>query len=451
MTTSRGASSSGAVAPLPGRRLPRVLTEFLETEAAGGIVLVVAAVGALVWANSPLQDSYARLWHSVLEIRVAGHGLGLSLHGWVNDGLMAVFFFVVGLEIKREVVRGELRDPRRAALPAIAAVGGMAVPALVYVVVNGAGAGSHGWGIPMATDIAFALGVVALLGSRVPPSLKLFLLTLAIVDDIGAIVVIAVFYTPSIDVGAVGVAIALLSAMVALRRLDVRWLPLYVVLAVGVWLAVHQSGIHATIAGVVLGLMCPTAPLTPASTAREWAADLAQEPSPAELADMTRLARTSVSLADRLEHRLHPVSSFVIVPLFALANAGVPLGRHALSPPGTAKVAAGVAIGLVLGKLAGISGASWLAVRLRVGVLPEGAGWLQVVGIAAVSGIGFTVSLFVSELAFGATAGTSTQESPLTVAAKVGVLAGSLLAALVGLAVLAAAHRRPRPPRTVAS
>ena len=363
------------------------IQRFIATESAGGVVLVAGAVVGLVWANSPLRDSY----DSLLSTELALH---LDLHAWVNDGLMALFFLVVGLEIRRELTSGELSDPRAAAAPAIAAVGGMVVPALLYLAVVGGGPGRDGWGVPMATDIAFALGVIALLGSRVPSSLKLFLLTLAIVDDIGAIVVIAVFYTADLHAGALAGAGAILLLMLGLRLTKVGWWPVYLVLGAVLWFAVHESGVHATIAGVVMAFAVPT------------------------------------SMAERLEHGLHPWTSFLVIPIFALANAGVELTSSALDSPGTAGVAAGIAVGLVAGKTLGVTGATWLAVRTGVGRLPEESTWLQVIGIACIAGIGFTVSLFVTELAFE-------PGSPLATAAKLGVLTGSCVAAVIGAVLLA--------------
>jgi NhaA family Na+:H+ antiporter len=422
---------------LPGRRLPRAVQHFLHTESAGGIVLLVGAVVALVWANSPWQASYESLWSTEAAFELGPFRLSEDLRHWVNDGLMALFFFVIGLEIKREFVHGELRDPRTAALPALAALGGMVVPATLYLLVTGAGPGGHGWGIPMATDIAFALGVVALLGRRVPASLKLFLLTLAIVDDIGAIAVIALAYTEGLDLVALAGAGLGLAAVVALRRAEVTWVPIYVAVGAGVWLATLVSGVHATIAGVALGLLTPACPLAPAAVAREWARDLADEPSPGELVGMTRLAKESVSVAERLAHALHPFTSFVVVPLFALANAGVVLSGDAFAAPATAAVAAGVVLGLVVGKVAGISAFSWLAVRLGWGTLPAGVGWGQLVGVATVAGIGFTVSLFIAGLAF--------EDPDLVAAAKVGILAASAIAAALGSLVLARLARLAEP------
>ena len=423
----------GATDAMPGRRIPRPLRRFLATEAAGGMVLLVAAVAALVWANSAWSGSYRTLWSTELGVDLGRFRLSHDLRHWVNEALMALFFFVVGLEIKREIVAGELREWRAAALPALAALGGMVVPAVLYLLVTAGGPGSRGWGIPMATDIAFAVGVLAVLGSRVPTALKLFLLTLAIVDDIGAILVIALFYASGVETVYLLTAAALVGGMLVLNRAGVVWLVPYVVIGVGVWLATQASGVHATIAGVILGLLAPARPLTPAATARQWAADLSDEPGPAELAAMTRLASTSVSSAERLEHLLHPWTSFLVIPVFALANAGVQIRAGVFDELGAAAVAGGIALGLVCGKAAGITAAAWLAVRTGLGRLPEGATWPMVAGVATLGGIGFTVSLFIAELAF--------VPGALQDAAKLGVLGASTLAAVVGAAVLMRATR----------
>jgi NhaA family Na+:H+ antiporter len=346
---------------------------------------------------------------------------------------MVVFFFVVGLEIKRELVDGKLRDPRTAAMPAIAALGGMVVPAALYLLVNAGGSGSKGWGIPMATDIAFAVGIVALLGSRVPSSLKLFLLTLAIVDDIGAIIVIGIFYSSGLQPQFLGLAAALVIAIYVINRAGIVALAPYVVLGAALWLAMYASGVHATISGVILGLLTPARRFLPASLAREWAADLRDEPTVHELEAMRRLARHAVSPAERIGHVLHPWSSFLIVPIFALANAGVPIRADAFDAPGAVAVTGGVMLGLVLGKTLGIAGAAWFAARLGLARLPEGANWPMMFAISAVAGIGFTVSLFVAELAFDA--------GPLQDSAKLGVLAASAVAAIIGAIALSRACR----------
>ncbi len=431
------------VSPLPPPRLPLVVRRFVRTEVAGGVVLLAAAAVALVWANSPWQEGYRRLWDVELSFGVGTFLVVDDLRHWVNDGLMAIFFFVVGLEIKRELVTGELRRWRTAALPAVAALGGMVVPALIYVAVNAGGDGSRGWGIPMATDIAFALGVVALLGRRVPGSLKLFLLTLAIVDDIGAIAVIALFYSSGIDPQPLLAAAGLLLVMTALRAARVRSMAPYVMVGAGVWFAVLESGVHATLAGVVLGLLAPARPDAPDGTAREWAADLGDDPTADELRTMTTLARSSTSVAERLQHDLHPWTSFVIVPIFALANAGVSLDRAAVADAAGSPVALGIVAGLVVGKLVGISAFSWLALRLGLGALPAGVRFAQLVAVAVVAGIGFTVSLFVADLAFASAA--------LQDDARIGVIAASLLASLLGATALALTGRHRPASRRAAT
>ncbi|MGH9279689.1 MAG: Na+/H+ antiporter NhaA [Acidimicrobiales bacterium] len=430
-------TSERHVSPTPGFAMPAGLRRFFRTEQAGAVVLVGAALVALAWANSPWQAAYASLWSTELSLHLGGITISTDVRHAVNEGLMALFFFIVGLEIKRELVAGELRSWRTAALPAIAALGGMVVPAVLYLaVVAAAGAGDalQGWGVPIATDIAFAVGVVALLGDRVPASLKLFLLSLAIVDDIGAIVVIAVFYSAGVDIGALAVAAVLLAGVLVLRKVGVVWVPAYVVVGTAVWLALFQSGVQAAIAGALLGLIAPATPVAPAAVAREWTADLSDEPDAEELQAMTRLARSTVSVAERLEQGLHPFVSFVVLPLFALANAGVVLDAGLFDSPGAPAVAAGVMLGLVVGKALGISTFSWLAVRTGLGSLPTGVGWGQLVGIGVTAGIGFTVSLLVAELAFAAPG--------LQRAAKASVLIASAMAALGGALLL----RRSAPP-----
>ena len=400
------------IGPGTRRRRARALREFLDTEVAGAVVLLVAVVVALVWANSSLSSSYSDLWHTELSVSV-GWGLDMSMHQVVNDGLMTVFFFVVGLEIKRELVDGELSDPRTAAVPVAAAIGGMVVPALLFVAINASTGTTRGWGIPMATDIAFALGVLAVAGSRLASGAKLFLLTSAVVDDIGAIVVIAVVYSTSISPGALLGAAVVIGMVLLARATGVQSLVVYVLLGVLLWDAMFESGVHATIAGVVLGLITP--------------------------------ARGPDSVAERLEHRLHPLSSFVIVPLFALANAGVRLDVGSLSEPAPRAVALGVVVGLVIGKTVGISAATAIAVKTRIGRLPDGVGAGEVIGMAMVAGIGFTVSLFVTELAF--------DDPAIRDAAKTAVLVASVVAAVAGGTTLWWRGRRtaesPQQARTV--
>ena len=391
-------------------RTPRPLDPlraFLHAEAAGGLVLAVAAVAALAWANSsPVAESYDELWAYELTIGRGGLGVTEDLRHWVNDGLMAIFFFVVGLEVKRELVTGELRDPRAAILPVLAACGGVVLPALIFLSITAGESGADGWGIPIATDIAFALGVLALLGDRVPLGAKLFLLTIAIVDDIIAITVIAVAYSDSISPAWLGAAVAGMIGVVVLRLLGVNRVWPYVPLALAIWFATLESGVHATIAGVALGLLTPARPVG---------------------------GRDVLGV---LEHRLHPLSAFLVIPLFALANAGVALSSDSLSAPGAASLAAAVAIGLVVGKVLGVAGVTLLALRLRIGLLPEGVTTRYVWGLAALAGIGFTVSLFIADLAYDQVA--------LSETAKIGILGGSVVAGLLGAAILFPG-KNPRP------
>lgn len=418
------------------RRVGRPVRNFLRIEAAGGLLLIVATVVALVWANSPWSHSY----HELLETHISLH-VGDLLHldepieAWINDALMAIFFFVVGLEIKRELVAGELRDPRAAALPAIAAIGGMVVPALVFVAFASGGIGAAGWGIPMATDIAFAVGVVSLLGNRVPGAMKVFLLTLAIVDDIGAIAVIAIFYTEDLSTDWLLIAVGLTVLVVLMRLMRIWYIPVYVLVGFFLWLAVFESGIHATIAGVVLGLLTPAVPLqgeTPNDDVHVGAAI-----SGRANATVVRRAnfelKEQVSVAERLESMLHPFSSFLIIPIFALANAGIEISSDSLSNALSSDVTLGVVFGLVVGKLVGVSFATWIAVKTGISRLPRGASFTHVVGLAAIAGIGFTVSLFIAGLAFPAGSGAIDE-------AKLGILAASLLAAVFGSLILLRAN-----------
>lgn len=419
--------------------LPRPVRRFVRTESAGAIVLLASTLIALGWANSPWHHAYETLLHTNFEVSAGGWALRLDLHQVVNDALMTLFFFVVGLEIKRELTDGELSDRRNAILPALAAGGGMIVPAGVFIAITLSHGGAQGWGIPMATDIAFALGLIAAFGSRLPDGLRVFMLALAVVDDIGAIIVIAVFYSASINLVALAAALLLLGLVVVLRQRRITQIPVYAIIGVGVWLATYLSGVHATIAGVALGLLTPATALTGGQIAREWADDLDDEPSASEVRAMTQLARSSVSVAERLQYRIHPLTSFVVIPLFALTNAGVRITADALSAPGGAVVAVGVVAGLVIGKTAGISAFTWLGVKLGVGTLPADLTWGHLVGAATVGGIGFTVSLFVADLAF-------TNDPTLQSPARIGVLAGSALAASVGAVVLWAASRRAHIP-----
>jgi NhaA family Na+:H+ antiporter len=389
----------------PMERLVRPFQEFARLEASGGILLIACTVAALIWANSPWAGSYFHLWHTNLTFGFAGRLLSESLHFWINDGLMALFFLLVGLEIKRETLVGELASFRKAALPIAAALGGMIIPAGLYAVLNHGGTGVAGWGIPMATDIAFALGVLALLGDRAPTSLKVFLAALAIADDIGAVLVIAFFYTEQISWMSLAVGGAFFVALIAANRAGARHPLIYAVLGIGLWLAFLQSGIHATVAGVLLALTIP------ARQRIDSRASLVRNESPML----------------RFEHALMPWNKHVIMPVFALANAGVVLGAgaaRALTDP----ISLGVICGLVFGKPIGIVLFSWLATRSRLAAMLDGVSWRQVIGVGMLGGIGFTMSLFIANLAFG--------DTPALETAKVGILAASVASAIAGVVVL---------------
>ena len=408
--------------------MARPVRDFLATETAGGIVLLGATIIALVWMNTPLGGDYEHFWETEFALRLGDTVVSRDLRHWVNEGLMALFFLVVGLEIKRELVVGELNDAKKAALPAIAALGGMAVPAALYAMLNAGGEGSVGWGIPMATDIAFALGVLALVSPRAPSTLKLFLLTLAIVDDIGAILVIALFYSGGVELGAIAASAGFLVAMIVLRSLRIDYPPPYVFLGILAWLAMLQSGVHATIAGVAVGLIAPARAANPSSIRRlpgfeeSLAKDEPLGGAEARQARQTVLEATPVT--DRIANDLHPWTSFVVVPIFALANAGVRLDADTLADAATSPIAWGIVLGLVVGKVLGITGATALAKRSGLGLLPEGVTLKDIPGVAAIAGIGFTVAIFIATLAFDDVA---TQEI-----AKIGVLAASAIAAGVG-------------------
>jgi NhaA family Na+:H+ antiporter len=380
-----------------GKYLTPVGEEFVAVEALSGLAVIAGAVAAMVWVNLA-PAGYADVWDHVFSIGPDSWGVTLDTRHWLNDGLMAIFFFVVGLEIKRELVTGELRDPKKAAVPVIAALGGMLVPAGIYLAVNAGTDATHGWGIPVATDIALAAGVLAILGGIVPGPLRLFLLTLAIADDIGAIIVIALFYSKGVDGVWLVAAVATVAVIYGMQRANIASPFAYVLPALLLWECVFQSGVHATIAGVVLGLLMPARPVR------------------------------GRPVLEQCEHVLHPWSSFLIVPLFALANAGVRLGGDAARDALTSRVALGIVLGLVVGKPVGILLATALAQKAGVGRLPTGLTLRHVIGAGAIAGIGFTVALFVADLTFF---GVELES------AKVAVLAASVFAALLGSVVLA--------------
>ena len=446
-------------------RIERVLAPFRAftgTAAAGGILLFIAAVAALVWANSPWRDSYTDLWMTKVSIQAGGYGLEKTLGHWINDGLMVVFFFVVGLEIKREVLVGELAAPRQAALPIVAAVGGAIVPAAIYLAFNGGTDAARGWGVPMATDIAFSLGVLALLGSRIPTGLKVFLTALAIVDDLIAVLVIAFAYTETVAWDYLLAGLAILVLAFVLNWLHVIRPMAYAILGVVMWLAFVKSGVHATIAGVLLALAIPAR--TRIDTAefldrgRALLADFESAAAPgthiltnkdhqSALYEMETTAELVQSPMQRLEHVLHPWVAFLIVPLFALANAGIELGKG-LGDALTSPIGLGVIVGLVVGKQIGVTLTALLVTRLGLASLPEGVTMRQIYAVSWLAGIGFTMSLFVAELAFVGAGDLTT--------IKTGILAASMIAGTVGYALLrivtrpgAGDERRPtgRPRR----
>jgi len=420
------------------RRVVRPLQEFLQTSTAGASLLFLAVVAALVWANSPWKASYETLFGTDLTLRIGTLvGIEEDLHFWINDGAMTLFFLVVGLEIKREVVSGELQQLRVATLPIMAAIGGMVVPAMIYLAVAGGGATGRGWGIVMATDIAFALGVLALAASYASPRLKPLLLTLAIVDDIGAILVIAIFYADGVDVSALILAVAIAGAIAIAIAVHIRFVLVYVLLGGALWYATYRAGIHPTIAGVVLGLMTPAMPFQrPAAVsdeARRTADETSDDPEPVDGDEhwwmrLAWLSREAVSPLARTEHALLPWTSFVILPLFALANAGVELSLTRFEAALSAPVSVGIFLGLVLGKPLGVMAGAFVTVRSGLGLLAEDVGWGDLVGMSMNAGIGFTVALFIAELAF--------PDGPLLDEAKIAILAASVVAGVAGYTIL---------------
>ena len=420
------------------RLAARPLDRFLHIEAASGLLLLASAAVALVWANSPAAASYTHLWHTPLGVRVGPLAFERPLEWFVNDGLMVIFFFVVGMEIRREIHHGELSEWRRAALPAAAALGGMLAPAGLYLAFAGAPATRAGWGVPMATDIAFAVGILTLLGKRVPAALRVLLLALAVIDDLGAILVIAIFYSSGVALSGLAVAALSFAGIFAMQRFGVRSKAAYVAPSVVAWAGIYAAGIHPTIAGVLVGLITPVrAWLGPdgfVSGVRREIDHLAQAGAtalaPRELAETLRhvdvARREAMSPAESLIETLHPWVAFGIMPLFALANAGVPL-EDGSSGSASSGVAAAVAIGLVLGKPLGILLACGLALRLRIAVLPAGLTPRHLLVVGVVAGVGFTMSLFMAQLAF--------TDPRLLQAAKLGVLLASGAAAVMGLAL----------------
>lgn len=435
---------------------------FFRQESAGGVVMLLAAVLALVWANSPFADRYFTIIDTHIEIAFGdfhfNHLSELTVQEWINDAAMVIFFFVVGLEIKRELAVGELRDPKAAALPAIAALGGMVLPAGIYLLFNlailpGEGAAPGAWGIPMATDIAFAVGIVAMLGRRVPVSAKLFLLALAIVDDLGAILVIALVYTEELFAGWLLAAVVGLVVIYVMNRVDIRSVPAYVAVGAFVWLAMLESGVHATLAGVAIALLTPVTSFYDPRAFDERARPLVDKvneylPNDVPLheadhhtlervssiiTDLRRLSKETLPPLTRLELQLQPIAAFVVVPLFALANAGVAISGEAVGGALSDPVLLGVLFGLVVGKTVGVTGFAWVAIRSGIGRMPHHTTWRHIIGLAMLSGIGFTVALFVASLSL---------DGGVLDRAKLGIFAGSLLAGTGGYLFL---RSGPRP------
>jgi NhaA family Na+:H+ antiporter len=406
------------VSERPGRPVPRLLRplqEFLETSTASGVVLLGAVVVAIAWVNSPWGASYASLFATPISIGIGDLAVAGDLHFWINEGLMALFFLVVGLEIKRELTTGELRGRRAALLPVIAAATGMAIPALVFVAIVGGGEGARGWGIPMATDVAFALGVLALAGARIPSGLRPLLLALAIVDDIGSVVVVAAFSPSDISIGWLALTMGVAGLVFVLPKIHIAAAPVSIALGVALWYAMYRAGLHPALAGVVVGLLTPSEPFR-----RPRAGS--QKP---------------VSPLTRAEHVLLPWTGFVVLPLFAIANMGVDLSASSIAAAAGSAVAWAILVARVGGKLVGIWGGALLASRLRFVDLPVGVGQAHLAGMALAAGTGFTVSLFVAEVAFG-------RDSPLLAHVKISLLAASVVSATAGFFLLRRAGTSPR-------
>jgi NhaA family Na+:H+ antiporter len=426
-------------------RITQPFNKFFHNEASSGIVLIICTIVALIWANSPWYHSYEDLFHHAKFTISFGHySLSEPLHFWINDGLMVIFFFVVGLEIKREVLVGELSSVRQAALPIAGAIGGMVVPAIIYTFFNLGGEGSSGWGIPMATDIAFAVGLLALLGDSVPLALKVFLTALAIVDDIGAVLVIAIFYTSDLSVSMLGLGAVILGLMVLANLLGVKhWIP-YAMLSIALWLAFLFSGVHATIAGVLAAMTIPASTRINSEQFFKTSNQLINAFGKTNLTEGTVLSdskqqdiiqtlETACENAEtplqRMEHSLHMLVGFLIIPIFALANAGVHLESGGLQASLTHPVALGIIFGLVIGKQVGVTLVSWLAVRMGLAALSSDATWPQLYAISWLAGIGFTMSLFIANLAFPS-------HPELLIIAKFGILTASFIASVIGFIIV---------------
>ncbi len=425
-------------------RITSPIESFIHNEASSGILLMLCAIIAMIIANSTLAEGYFHFLHTHVALSFGDYELSKTLHHWINDGLMALFFFVVGLEIKREVLVGELSDPRQAALPIVAAIGGMIVPALIFTYFNIGGEGVGGWGIPMATDIAFAVGVLVLLGSRAPKALLTFLLALAIVDDLGAVLVIAVFYTDTIVLEALAICVALLAILIAMNMAGIRKPVGYYIVGLLLWLAMLKSGIHATLAGVITALTIPARPkfdpVVFSSHVRNLMDRFDDNHKP-DMSIMQNEMQKSILLnlehgvhkvetpLQRMEHSFHLPVAFLVIPIFALANAGVPIELSTMGDALSHPVTMGVIFGLILGKIVGVAGFTWVATKMGICTLPSGVNFKHIFGVSLLAGIGFTMSIFIAELAFAG-------QTEILLMAKTGILFASLLAGVFGYAIL---------------
>ncbi len=421
----------------------RPVERYLHNESTAGILLLASALIAVIWANSPWADSYIHLWENEVSLKVADYTIGNDLHHWINDGLMAMFFFVVGLELKREIMAGELSDLKKAMLPMSAAIGGMICPAIIYILFNPSGTESDGWGIPMATDIAFAIGIMSLLGKRVPLTLKVFLTALAITDDLGAVLVIAFFYTSDISLLNLGLGVAFMAVLMGANYLGVRNTLFYGLVGIGgVWLAFLLSGVHATIAGVLAAMAIPARTKI---NEPQFVDDLEEKirqfheipPNDVTLLEpaqykviqsIHRLTEAAGTPLQKLESQLHPWVSFLVMPLFALANAGVVLHGDKIGEMFSSSITLGVVVGLIVGKFVGVVVFCWLATKFRIAALPSEINWSQIAGVGFLAGIGFTMSLFVTTLAF--------DDAELVDSAKLGIFTASIISGIVGYVVL---------------
>jgi NhaA family Na+:H+ antiporter len=431
---------------MPSNSIDKVLKpieRFLHNESTAGILLLVSALVAVLWANSPWSDSYLHLWENEVSLRVGSYEIANTLHHWINDGLMAMFFFVVGLELKREIMAGELSDIRKAMLPLSSAVGGMIVPAIIYILFNPSGERNDGWGIPMATDIAFALGIMSLLGKRVPLTLKVFLTALAIADDLGAVLVIAFFYTSDISLLSLGMGALFITILIGANFIGVRSTLFYGLVGIGgVWLAFLLSGVHATIAGVLAAVAIPARTKINEPQFIDVLEKEIQEfhlipPNDVTLLEpgqykvienIYRLTKAAGTPLQRLESQLHPWVSFIVMPLFALANAGVVLHGDRIGEMFSNTITLGVLVGLSVGKFVGVVGFCWAATKFGIATLPAGINWRQIAGVGCLAGVGFTMSLFITTLAF--------EDAAFVDNAKLGIFAASIISGVAGYIVL---------------